>query len=129
MDANLNIKSSAVKIGDEKISGFNCVHARVTSDEGAGSIAAETFDIWKSNDVPVLPYVLTMMNQFEFKKGNMYSAATVQQLKQMGCDGFLVQMTSNNKEASFKMQLTKVEHKDIPASMFQIPAGYTEDKN
>ena len=27
------------------------------------------------------------------------------------------------------MQLTKVEHRDLPASMFEIPAGYTEDKN
>ena len=49
---------------------------------------------------------------------------TAEQLKQMGCDGFLAKITSSHKDVSFNMQLTKVEHRDIPASMFEIPAGY-----
>ncbi|MEP6948147.1 MAG: DUF4412 domain-containing protein [Ginsengibacter sp.] len=130
MDAGLNIKSNAVKIGEEKILSFNCVHARITSVQSAGNISLpeETWDFWKSNEVPVLPAVQKMMNQFEAKNHTMYSQGTAEQLKQMGCDGFLVKMTSSHKDASFNMQLTKVEHRDIPAGMFEIPAGYKEVK-
>ena len=47
----------------------------------------------------------------------------------MGCEGFMVKMEIKNKNASTVMQLTKVGHKDLPASMFEIPPGYTEDKS
>lgn len=130
LNTGIDIKSNAEKIGEEKILGFNCVHARVTSVQSAGKISLpkETWDFWKSNDVPILPSVQKMMTQFESKGGSIDSRATAEQLKQMGCDGFLVKMTSNNKDVSFNMQLTKVEHRDIPASMFEIPAGYKETK-
>lgn len=131
MSSGSKTKSSAVKIGEEKIMGFNCVHAKVTSDQGMGSaLPAETFDLWRSNDVPVQSAVQKLMNRFESRSGSgMYSPETAAQLKQMGCDGFMVKMVMKDKETSMIMQLTKVEHKDIPPSMFQIPAGYKEDKN
>ncbi|MGI8952463.1 MAG: DUF4412 domain-containing protein [Chitinophagaceae bacterium] len=131
MNTDLKVKSNAVKIDEEKIMGFNCVHARVTSDQGMGSIAlpAETFDLWRSNDVPVQSAVQKLMNRFESRSGSgMYSPATAAQLKQMGCDGFMVKMAMKDTNTSMTMQLTKVEHKDIPASMFELPAGYKESK-
>ncbi len=47
----------------------------------------------------------------------------------MGCVGFMVKMEIENKDASTVMQLTKAENRDLTASMFEIPAGYKEDKN
>jgi hypothetical protein len=33
------------------------------------------------------------------------------------------------KNDAMVLQLTKVEHRNLPSGMFQIPAGYTEDKS
>ena len=125
-------QSTATKIGEEKILGFNAVHAKVISGKKIGNFYAETdtIDLWRSNDVPMQSSVKDLFDKFQSRTGNfMYTPETEAQLKAMGCAGFMVKMIMKNKNVSMTMQLTKVEHKDIPASMFQIPAGYTEDKN
>lgn len=131
-DTQEKTQSTVTKIGDEKILGFNCVHAKIISKKSIGNFYSmvDTVDIWRSNDVPMQAAVKDLMNQFESRTGNyMYSKEVSDQLKQMGCEGFMVKMEIKNKDASTVMQLTKVEHRDLPASMFQIPSGYTEDKN
>ncbi|MEO8771980.1 MAG: DUF4412 domain-containing protein [Ferruginibacter sp.] len=125
------ITSTATKIGDEKIMGFNCVHARVISKKTMGSFysSVDTIDLWKSNDVPQQPAVKKLMTKAESGISNsMYSTETTQQLKQMRCDGMTVKMTIGSKDHSMILQLTKVERRDIPANMFAIPAGYKEVK-
>ena len=47
----------------------------------------------------------------------------------MGCEGFMVKLTMNGNDVSMVLQLTKVEHRNLPSDIFQIPAGYKEDKN
>lgn len=126
------IQSIVTKVGEEKILGFNCVHARIISKKTMGSFYStiDTIDLWKSNDVPMQANVKKLFNQFESRTGNtMYSPEATAQLKQMGCDGFTVKMQIESKDALTVMQLTKVEHKDLPASMFEIPAGYKEVKD
>jgi hypothetical protein len=125
------MQSTVTKVGEEKILGFNCVHARIISKKTLGNfyLQADTIDLWKSNDVPMQSNVKELFNQFESRSGNtMYSPDATAQLKQMGCDGFTVKMQMGSKDVSMVMQLTKVEHRDLPASMFEIPAGYTEVK-
>jgi len=125
------INSTATKVGDEKVMGFNCVHARIISKKTMGSFysSVDTIDLWKSNDVPQQPSVKTLMNRFESGKGNsMYSTETADQLKQMGCDGFTVQMVMASKDVAMKLQLNKVERKDLPSSLFEVPTGYKEIK-
>ena len=126
------IQSTAAKIGEEKISGFNCVHAKIISKKTMGSFYSETdtVDLWKSNDVPMQSNVKELFNQFESRTGNtMYSPEVTEQLKQMGCVGFTVKMEMGSKDVSTVMQLTKVERRDLPATMFEIPTGYTEVKD
>ncbi|MGH2563539.1 MAG: DUF4412 domain-containing protein, partial [Ginsengibacter sp.] len=90
----------------------------------------DTIDLWRSNEVPMQSKVKGLFNQFESRTGNaMYSPETTAQLKQMGCDGFMVKMQMGSKDVSMVMQLTKAEHRDLPASMFKVPAGYTEVKD
>jgi len=123
------MQSTATKVGEEKISGFNCVHAKIISKKTIGSFYSETdtVDLWKSNEVPMQSKVKELFNQFESRTGNtMYSPEVTEQLKQMGCDGFTVKMEMGSKNVSMVMQLTKVENRDLPASMFQIPTGYAE---
>ncbi|MEP6713061.1 MAG: DUF4412 domain-containing protein [Ferruginibacter sp.] len=121
------IQSTVTKAGEEKILGFNCVHAKIISKKTMGSFYStiDTIDLWKSNDVPMQASVKELFNQFESRTGNtMYSPEATAQLKQMGCDGFTVKMEMGSKDVSMVMQLTKVEHRDLPASMFEIPSGY-----
>ena len=126
------MESTVAKVGEDKILGFNCVHAKIISKRSIGGFysTVDTIDVWRSNDVPMQATVKDLMNQFESRTGNfMYSKEVTDQLKQMGCEGFMVKMKMGSKDVSTIYQLTKVEHRDLPSGMFQIPAGYTEDKN
>ena len=127
-NSEMKINSTATKIGNETIMGFNCVHARVIANQSMGKFynSNDTVDIWKSNDVPILA---SLKNKMDKMGGTgLYSAETAQQLKDMGCSGMTVKMTSNSADAHVIDQLTKVERKDFPASLFEIPAGYKQIK-
>jgi hypothetical protein len=132
LDTKEKIQSTVTKAGEENIMGFHCVHARVISNKSIGKFYSQTdtLDLWRSNSVPMQATVKDLMNQFESRTGNfMYSKEVADQLKQMGCEGFMVKLTIKSKDVSTIVQLTKVEHRDLPVSMFAVPAGYTEDKN
>ena len=49
-------------------------------------------------------------------------------LKRAGADGYFVKIEIKDKDISSEMLLTKVEQKNLAASLFAIPAGYTESK-
>ena len=71
-----------------------------------------------------------LFDKLQSRTGNfIYTPATEAQLKQMDCTGFMAKMKMNGKDVSMTMQLTKAEHRNLSSSMFQIPAGYTEDKS
>ncbi len=125
------IKSTATKIGEEKILGFNSVHARIISKKSVGSIYSDvdTLDMWRSNNVPMQATVKELFDKFNSKGMAMYSADVANQLKQMGCEGFMTKMEIHSKRSSTTEILVKAESRDLPASMFQIPAGYTEVKS
>ena len=125
------IKSTATKIGEEKILGFSSVHARIISDKSIGSVYSDvdTVDLWRSNSVPMQASVKELFDKFNSKGMAMYSADVANQLKQMGCEGFLTKMVIHSKRSSTTEILVKAESRDLPASMFQIPAGYTEVKS
>jgi hypothetical protein len=125
------IRSTATKIGEEKILGFNSVHARIISNKSSGNFYSDidTVDLWRSNDVPLPASVKDLIDKFNSKGMAMYSADIANQLKQMGCEGFMTKMEIHGKRSSMTEVLVKAEHRDLPASMFQIPAGYKETKN
>ena len=125
---DMKITSTTTKIGTEKIMGFDCVHAQVISNKSMGGFykSIDTVDIWKSTDVPMQSSV---KNKLDKMGGTgLYSAEAAQQLKDMGCSGMTVKMTSNSDKNKITVQLTKVERKDLPASLFEIPSGYKEEK-
>jgi Domain of unknown function (DUF4412) len=82
-------------------------------------------DIWTCKNVPGY-------SQLEKMMATSKSVATpdmLEALKQADADGYFVKIEIKNKEVSSEMLLTKVEQKTIPASLFAIPAGYTESRN
>ena len=125
------VQSTATKIGEEKILGFNSVHAKIISNKSIGSLYSntDTLDLWRSNEVPLLASVKELMEKFDTKTGMLYSPDVAAQLKQMGCEGFMTKLELHSKHTSVTETLVKVEHRDLPSNIFQIPAGYKETKN
>ena len=132
LKTGLKEKSTVTKIGEEKTLGFNCVHARVITDKSFSSFfkSIDTFDIWKSPDVPMNDVYQKNVDKFQSASGNagLYSADVDGQLKKIGCTGFVVKMVMRTGRSSMNQELTKVEHRDLAKSLFEIPTGYKEDK-
>jgi hypothetical protein len=127
----IHMTSTVSKMNNEKVLGFDCVHVRIISNKEIGSLIKEidTMDLWNSRDVPVPTVFGSMMSRIESGVGFMYAKDVPAQLKQMGCDGFLVKMQIRNKDMFTVMELAKAEKRDLPKSLFTIPAGYKEDKS
>lgn len=125
-------ESTVEKVGDETMDGFHCVHARVVSKKSMGSFysTVDTTELWASPDVPMQADFQHWYTQFQKKSGGgLFSADVTGKLQQMGCTGFYVRFQMRGKDSDMTLDLTKTERRDLPASLFEIPAGYTEDKS
>ena len=109
------------KIGNETVQGFSCIHSKVISTIGSGAFkSVSTMDIWTSATVP--GYALfKKMGSIENVKPKMMVA-----LDNAGAGGFFVKMVAGDKDYSMTMTLNRAEEKSFPASLFEIPAGYTQ---
>jgi hypothetical protein len=110
-----------VKVGNETVAGYNCTHSKLTIFAG-GQKSGITEDIWTSTGVP---------GYAELKKLMLNQNVTpkmMQALEAAGCDGSFVKMDMQSKFVSTEMMLITAGRKDFPASMFQIPAGYTQQR-
>lgn len=111
------------KIGNEKLFGYNCVHVRITYTlKALGQTETQQDDEWYSTDVPGAQYLSPVI--FE-----NYSPAIVKKIIDAGCKGVLVKYVSASKGSSQLFQLSGITRKDMPDSMFSLPANYQEDKN
>ena len=111
-----------VKVGSETVQGYSCIHARITMST-PGSKLLITEDIWTSNDVPGYA-ALKKLAQVQ----NM-TPGTMKALEQAGCDGFTVKVVMHTTAYSLDMILVQAVRKDFPASLFEVPAGYTAATN
>jgi hypothetical protein len=106
------------RIGNETVSGYKCIHSKltmVTTSQKSGI----TEDIWTSTDVPgyaTLEKLMTVQN---------VTPKMMQALDQAGCGGFFVKLGMQSSGFSMDMQLIMADRRNFPASMFQIPAGYS----
>jgi hypothetical protein len=123
-------ESTVRKVGDESILGFHCVHAQVISNKSIGSFyhSKDTTDLWESMDVPMADMFKKWMDTHKMSGLGAYDPKAVAQLKQIGCEGFPVKMVLHSDRSSMTMALTKVEHRSLPGSLFEIPSGYKEVK-
>lgn len=109
------------KVGNETVNGFSCIHSKVVTNNNFGAFSSSsTFDIWTSTEVPG-----TAVFQHLLKISSI-QPKMMQALQQAGSNGSFVKMTAQNKDNSITMQLAKAGQKNMPASMFQVPAGYTQ---
>jgi Domain of unknown function (DUF4412) len=123
--------STVTKVGEDKILGFNSVHARIISTKSMGPLGkmTDTIDLWNSPDVPMAPFLRHFMdNNMSKSWTSLMTPAAADQLKQMGCTGFMLRMQTGSKDAGVRMELTKIQKADFAKSLFEIPAGYKEEK-
>jgi hypothetical protein len=128
----LKLSSTVTKLEEEKVLGFNCKHVRVISTRSMGAMGkfSDTVELWNSPDVPMAPFFRQFMDKNLSKSWtSLMSSESADQLKQMGFTGFMVRIKSGSGVPyGMLMELTKVQKGDFPSSMFEIPAGYKEDK-
>jgi hypothetical protein len=125
-----NATYTVTRIGTETVAGYSCIHSRMTVTTGKDKNATVIEDIWTSNAVPGYAQMKKMMtNQHVTPK-------MMQMMENAGCDGFIVKMQAQSPQQASSAQgqshlftmdmvLITVARKDFPASMFEIPAGYT----
>ncbi len=117
---------TVTRVGTETVAGYACVHAKL-SIVSSGQKTPIVEDIWTSTDVP---------GYAEMKKLMTVHRMTIKMLdalEKAGCNGFMVKMimapigggTPNSLSISSNMVLITAARRDFPASMFEIPAGYT----
>jgi hypothetical protein len=122
--AAINSGSSyqVTKVGNETVSGYKCIHSKltvVTASQNPGT----TEDVWTSVDVPGYTTLEKLMTI------QAVTPKMKQALGQAGCGGFFVRVSTQSKGFSMDMQLIAAGRRNFPASMFQIPAGYTQASN
>jgi len=118
---------TVTRIGTETVAGYSCVHAKL-SIIATGQKTPIVEDIWTSTAVP---------GYAEMKKLMTVHNVTVKMLDaldQAGCGGFMVKMTmtptggaATSKELTFSTDVVLITaaRRTFPASVFEIPAGYT----
>jgi len=116
-------KYQVTRIGTETVAGYSCIHSRIVSTIGSGMFkSSSTMDLWTSTSVPGYANYSKVLS-FQSSTGGMVGA-----LNKAGAGGFLVRMTAGDGDkSSVTMLLIKAEQKSFPASLFEIPAGYTND--
>jgi Domain of unknown function (DUF4412) len=119
INAGGSMTYQVVKVGSETVLGYNCTHSKLTIFS-AGQKSGITEDIWTSTAVPGYAELKKM-----FLNQNI-TPKMMQALEAAGCDGSFVKMDMQTKTFSMDMQLITADRKTFPASMFQIPAGYTQ---
>ena len=116
-------KYQVTRIGTETVTGYSCIHSRIVTTTGSGMFkSSSTMDIWTSTSVPGYATYSKLVS-FQSSTGGMLGALT-----KAGAGGFLVRMTAGDgKEYSMTMLLIKAQQGSFPASLFEIPAGYSND--
>jgi len=102
-------------VGKEKVNGYNSTHVIVTLKSGVKE------ELWMSSDIPHYENYLKV-------NGGKYSHSDgfYKKLAEKGAIGMPVRMKVNERGSSMVMDLIKVEQRNCPSSLFEIPAGYTK---
>lgn len=127
IDTSLMIKSEesyqVTRIGTETIQGYPCVHSKIVTTSGSGRFKySSSMEVWTSTAVP--GYALyKKMTSLQTTQTGMISA-----LETAGGGGVFVKLVVSGTEYSMEQLLIKAEEKSLPASLFLIPADYSESK-
>ena len=107
-DAGMTVKI----LGKEKIGKYNCTHAQVARGN-------DVSDYWTTTDIPEYGKYRNNNNS------NCKMASEQNALATNGADGLLVKtITRDPRGTEITMELVSFTRKDLPASLFLVPADY-----
>ncbi|HVU54787.1 MAG TPA: DUF4412 domain-containing protein [Puia sp.] len=108
---------TVTRVGEETVDGYHCTHAKLVSKS---RFSSTTMDIWTSTSVPGYSIYKKLLNV------NKVTPGMVAALDKADCNGFFVKVLTSGKDYSMTMELVRAQEKNLSASLFRIPAGYTE---
>ena len=115
-------KYTVEKLGQESILGYKTQHVLVKEKNPDGK--GTTTEMWTAKDL--LDYVTFSKMQVHQGKGGS-EEALAKALKDAGADGLPLKSISTTADGTkVTMEVTKADKKSLPASTFEIPAGYTK---
>ena len=106
------------KLGTETVAGYACQNALLTSSNGTEIEVCAAKELAASTDW------LASLN-----RRNPEGASWLGALKEQGIEGFPVRWVIRKKGSTqplTTMEMTRIEKKSLPASLFDVPAGYTK---
>jgi Domain of unknown function (DUF4412) len=106
------------KLGADTVAGLPCQNVLLSSSNGA------EIEVCVAKDFPASSDWLSSLTSRQ-SQGSGWLAA----LKTQGIEGFPVRWVIRKKGSTqplTTMEITSIEKKSVPASLFEIPAGYTE---
>jgi hypothetical protein len=107
------------KAGRDSVAGYSCEKALVTGSKGT------TFEVCVSND---LGGGAAMIRQMQRRGGD--PSGMTKALMDAGLDGFPVRwVTRGGHGGEVTMELVSAKKQSVPASTFEIPAGYTKSES
>jgi hypothetical protein len=105
-------KFTVKKLGRQKAAGYDCEHVLVTGERG------EQTELWTTRD---------LMDHESFSRAmgpRPGHAGYSKSLREAGVDGFPVKSVSRGPRGEATVELVSAEKKSLPASLFEVPAGY-----
>jgi hypothetical protein len=113
---NSEEKWTVQRTGRGSAGGMSCDGATITSSEGS------KVNVCVASDFPISTAWWTAMKRRQ-------SEGWFQAMNEAGLKGFPVKMSMlKNGKPEIEMELVKLDRRSVPASTFEIPAGYTEAK-
>ena len=116
-DASSRQTYTVERLGAGSAAGIACQRAMVTASKG------NRFEVCLSKDLGASADWIAAMSRRE------HNAGWIQALKEKGLEGFPIRWSmfrKEEKEPFMTMELTKLEKKTLPASLFEVPADYKQ---
>jgi len=111
------------KLGQETILGYKTQHILV-KEKASGAKEVTTMEMWTAKDL--LDYATFSKMQPRQGKGAS-GEALAKALKDAGADGMPLKSSATTADGTkVTMEVVKIDKKSLPASTFEIPAGYTK---
>jgi hypothetical protein len=115
---------NAKVLGSERVLGYSTKHVLLSRPGDRSEM-----EVWTTKDIMGLSY--ESMRGLMRRGAGDDDGSMMKALRDAGAEGFFVKMVTREKgktEPLTTMELTKAEKKSLPASMFEVPAGYAKQE-
>ncbi|MBN1278194.1 MAG: DUF4412 domain-containing protein [Chlorobiaceae bacterium] len=110
-DSNYKLK----RLGKASIKGYQCEHISLTS-------STEKLELWVTSGLGDFSTFRILQSQ----NPRLSNTSLSRTLKDAGVEGFPAKIVQKNENGLYTMELIAVKPKELAATVFTVPAGYTK---